>query len=97
MFGRIVLGVEGSEFDHVLEAYKEKVNAKLDTDLTAAHLKEIAEQFEEIVEKKTGAPFPADPMTQLEMSVKAVFGSWFGKRAIDYRRINKIPDDLELP
>src|SRR6266853_310961 len=81
MFGRIVLGVEGTEFDHALEAYKEKVKANLDTDLTAEHLKEIVEQFEEIVEKKTGAPFPADPMTQLEMSVKAVFGSWFGKRA----------------
>src|SRR5581483_1281685 len=94
MFGRIVLGVEGHEFDSKLEAYKEKVHAKLDTDLTAAHLKEIGEQFEKVVADKTGAPFPSDPMQQLEMAVKAVFGSWFGKRAIDYRRINKIPDDL---
>ena len=94
MFGRIVLGVEGTEFDHALESFKANVKAHLDTDLTADHLKEICAQFEAIVEKKTGAPFPSDPMGQLEMSVKAVFGSWFGKRAIDYRRINKIPDDL---
>ena len=94
MFGRIVLGVEGHEFDSALEAYKEKVKAKLDTDLSADDLKAICEQFEKIVADKTGSPFPSDPMQQLEMSVRAVFGSWFGKRAIDYRRINKIPDDL---
>ena len=68
--------------------------AKLDTDLTADQLREIGERFTEIVEEKTGEPFPTDPYRQLELAVRAVFDSWFGKRAHDYREFNKIPHDL---
>ncbi|HNC42641.1 MAG TPA: PEP/pyruvate-binding domain-containing protein, partial [Acidobacteriota bacterium] len=66
----------------------------LDTDLTADDLKEIVVKFQSVVFKETGQSFPSDPYKQLELSIQAVFSSWFGKRAVDYRRVNKIPDDL---
>ena len=69
-------------------------SAKLDTDLTADQLREIGDRFTEIVAEKTGEPFPTDPYRQLELAVRAVFDSWFGKRAHDYREFNKIPHDL---
>src|SRR3712207_8887018 len=57
-------------------------------------LREAGERFAEIVREKTGADFPTDPYRQLELAVRAVFDSWFGKRAHDYREFNKIPHDL---
>ena len=67
---------------------------KLDTDLTADDLKDVCEEFKKIVRKETGADFPTDPYQQLEESIKAVFRSWNGDRAIAYRRREKIPDNL---
>jgi pyruvate,orthophosphate dikinase len=94
MFGRIVMDVEGEHFDRALDAAKEQRSAKQDTDLDAAALKEVAETFRGIVREQTGRDFPADPYEQLDLAIKAVFASWFGKRARDYRAFNKIPDDL---
>jgi pyruvate,orthophosphate dikinase len=94
MFGRIVLDIPAGEFDEPFEEAKERARAKLDTDLTADQLREIGEGFTRIVEEKTGNPFPTDPYRQLELAVRAVFDSWFGKRAHDYREFNKIPHDL---
>jgi pyruvate,orthophosphate dikinase len=94
MFGRIVLGVNGERFDHALDAAKHARGAKQDTDLDAAALREVAEAFKAIVLEDTGAAFPSDPYQQLDLAVKAVFQSWFGKRARDYRDYNKIPHDL---
>src|ERR671914_1213706 len=94
MFGRIVLDIPGHEFDGPFDAAKERAGAKADTDLTAEQLREIAEHFKTIVREKTGEDFPADPYRQLELAVRAVFDSWFGKRAHDYREFNKIPHDL---
>ncbi len=94
MFGRIVLGVPGERFDHALEAMKAERGVRLDTELTAADLQNLVTQFEAIVERETGQPFPADPYEQLRLAICAVFNSWYGKRAVDYRRLNKIPDDL---
>ncbi len=94
MFGKIVLGIDAELFEHSLSETKRKAKAKLDTDLTAEHLKKVSEDFKAIVRRETGAEFPTDPLRQLEESVKAVFRSWNGDRAIAYRRREKIPDDL---
>ncbi len=94
MFGRIVLGIGGEKFDHAFDEAKRAKNCHLDTDLDAADLREIVARFKEIVQTETGDPFPTDPHRQLELAIRAVFDSWFGKRAVDYRRLNKIADDL---
>src|SRR5687768_15747060 len=94
MFGRIVLDLKAEDFDEPFDELKKKAKAKLDTDLTAEQLRDVAETFTKIVEEKTGEPFPTDPYRQLELAVRAVFDSWFGKRAHDYREYNKIPHDL---
>ena len=94
MFGRIVMEVSGERFDHALEAAKEKHGAKQDTDLDAAALKDLVAEFKSIVKADTGRDFPEDPSEQLDLAIKAVFASWFGKRARDYRKNQAIPDDL---
>ncbi|MEW5717907.1 MAG: pyruvate, phosphate dikinase [Chloroflexota bacterium] len=94
MFGRIVMGIEGKKFDAIFDGAKEKYHAKADTDLDAQALEQVVAQFKELYKKEIGAEFPEDPYKQLELAIGAVFGSWMGKRAVDYRRINKIPDNL---
>ncbi|MGB1110672.1 MAG: pyruvate, phosphate dikinase, partial [Gammaproteobacteria bacterium] len=86
LFGKIALGVSDERFDQAFESVKKRVGAKADVDLGAEELKEIAATFLEIVHAETGSPFPQEPMQQLEIAIKAVFNSWMGKRAIDYRR-----------
>jgi len=73
---------------------KEKYHAKQDTDLGVDGLREVVAQFKALYKKEIGEDFPEDPYKQLELAIQAVFGSWMGKRAVDYRRINKIPDNL---
>jgi pyruvate,orthophosphate dikinase len=94
LFGKIVLDVDGKRFDEALEAKKHAVGAPLDTDLTAEHLAALGEEFKKIVRDATGSEFPSDPFVQLELAIQAVFRSWNGRRAVDYRRVNKIPDNL---
>ena len=94
MFGRIVLGVDGVRFDHAFDATKHARGAALDTDLDAGDLRDAAAEFREIVRADTGREFPEDPYEQLDLAIKAVFASWFGKRARDYREYNKIAHDL---
>ncbi len=94
MFGRIVLGVSAERFDHVFDEAKRERGMELDTDLDATALREVAGRFKAIVREETGHEFPSDPNEQLDLAVKAVFASWFGKRARDYREYNKIPHDL---
>jgi pyruvate,orthophosphate dikinase len=94
MFGRIVLDIPATEFDQPFETLKEERGANQDTELTADDLRQVAERYRQIVRDKTGEPFPTDPYRQLELAVRAVFDSWFGKRAHDYREFNKIPHDL---
>ncbi len=94
MFGRIVMGIEGKKFDAIFDGAKARSGAKADTDLDAKALEEVVAQFKGLYKKEIGAEFPEDPYKQLELAIGAVFGSWMGKRAVDYRRINKIPDNL---
>ena len=86
LFGKIALGIGDEHFDTKMAEVKAKYNAKQDVDLKADHLKELAEVFLGIVQSHSGKPFPQDPYEQLEIAVKAVFRSWNGKRAIDYRK-----------
>jgi pyruvate,orthophosphate dikinase len=94
MFGRIVMDVPGERFDHALEAAKAGHGATQDTDLDAAALRDLADEFKAIVRAETGRDFPEDPLEQLDLAIKAVFASWFGKRAADYRKNQNIPNDL---
>ena len=94
MFGRIVLDIPGERFDEALEHLKKRARAKQDTDLSAQQLRTLTNEFKAIVTKKTGKEFPTDPNEQLRLAIQAVFASWFGKRAVDYREFNKIPHDL---
>ncbi|MBL8209864.1 MAG: pyruvate, phosphate dikinase [Bryobacterales bacterium] len=94
MFGNVVLDIGKDEFEHILEARKKKVRAKLDTDLTAADLLAVIAEYKALVKKKTGKPFPQDTHKQLEGARDAVFRSWFNERAKFYRRQNKIDDNL---
>jgi len=94
MFGRIVLGVPGERFDEALDQAKHRRDAKADTDLDATALRELVGTYKGIVKDATGRDFPTDPNEQLDLAIRAVFGSWFGKRAVDYRNYNKIAHDL---
>jgi pyruvate,orthophosphate dikinase len=94
MFGNVVLDIEKRDFEHVFDGRKKKVKAQFDTDLTAEDLKAVIVDYKKLVEKKTGKPFPQEAIQQLAMSRDAVFRSWFNARAIHYRKMNNIPDNL---
>lgn len=86
LFGKVALGVPDELFDEALLAVKETRGVKEDIALTAEDLQDVSERFLRVVHEHTGRAFPVDPYEQLELSVKAVFNSWMGKRAVDYRR-----------
>jgi pyruvate,orthophosphate dikinase len=94
LFGRIVMRVDGHRFDDALEARKHATGAASDADLSADALRDVVTEFKDIVRRDAGRVFPSDPNEQLDLAIKAVFASWFGERAREYRRFNKIPDDL---
>ncbi|HEU5163285.1 MAG TPA: pyruvate, phosphate dikinase, partial [Thermoanaerobaculia bacterium] len=94
MFGRIVLGISGETFEHALEAKKKKAGAKTDADLKPEALRELVAEYKTIVKRETKKDFPTEPREQLRLAVEAVFNSWFGKRAVDYRNQFKIRHDL---
>jgi len=93
LFGKIALNISDEHFDERMAAIKRKYGAPQDLDLNVEHLKELAGEFLAIVQHHTGKPFPQDPYEQLEIATGAVFGSWMGKRAVDYRRQFKITKD----
>jgi pyruvate,orthophosphate dikinase len=94
MFGRIVKGIEGDKFEHILDKYKTKTAGKKDTDLTTAMLHKVVADYKALYLKELGQEFPDDPYEQMRQATEAVFSSWFGKRAVDYRNYNKIPHTL---
>jgi pyruvate,orthophosphate dikinase len=94
MFGSIVMGIDRQKFERSIEEMKEKRGVRLDTDLTVNDLKNLVEEFKIIYKKGTREDFPTDPYEQLKKAINAVFGSWFGDRAVKYRKLNDIPDNL---
>jgi len=94
LFGKVALGVPDEKFDMHFEAAKKKAGVKVDIGLTAADLKGISERFLTVVNETLGKAFPEDVYEQLEIAIKAVFNSWMGKRAIDYRREFKITPEM---
>ena len=93
IFGDVVLGIERRAFDEMLEHAKAAAGAKTDADLPPDALKALVAEFKQLVQTRTGKPFPQDPAEQLRLAVAAVFDSWFAKKAVDYRRIHRLPDD----
>ncbi len=94
MFSDVVLGVDMSFFDSVLNQAKRKNGVEYDYEIDAATLEEVIADYLKIVESECGAAFPMDPREQLKKAIEAVFGSWNTPRAKTYRKINKISDDL---
>ncbi len=93
MFSDVVMEIEKSKFEAVLDEYKQKKGVKFDKDLDAEDLVGVVARFKEIYKEAKGVEFPQDPREQLMEAVKAVFRSWDNPRAIYYRRMNDIPGD----
>ena len=94
MFGKIVLDVPGEDFEEALHDLMTERGVTVDTALSAEDLKGLVATFKAIVQETAGVPFPDDPTEQLKYAVEAVFKSWNGRRARDYRRMERIADDL---
>ena len=94
LFGKVALGIDDEKFDEHFNDVKERAGVKADVGLEAGHLREISEKFLLVVRQETGDEFPQDVMRQLQLAVEAVFRSWMGKRAVDYRREFNITPDM---
>ncbi|GAB4577885.1 MAG: pyruvate, phosphate dikinase [Anaerolineales bacterium] len=94
MFGTTVYNLDDEVFEHPMAEYKAKKGYKLDVEMTAEDWQALVTTFKAVYKKHIGEDFPQDVYKQLELATKAVFESWMGKRAIDYRRATNIPDSL---
>ncbi|HEX9039596.1 MAG TPA: pyruvate, phosphate dikinase [Trebonia sp.] len=94
MFGKTVLGIDGERFEAALDSAKQARGAASDTDLDAEDLRELTHAYQQIVREQAGREFPQDPREQLDLAIRAVFGSWNADRAVLYRRQERIPADL---
>ncbi len=94
LFGKVAMGIPDEAFDQEFEKVKQEVRVTEDVGLSADDLQQICDKFLQIYQDSTGHPFPGDPYEQLEISIKAVFNSWMGKRAVDYRREFNITPDM---
>ncbi|WP_426956109.1 pyruvate, phosphate dikinase [Muricoccus radiodurans] len=93
MYGSVVLGVDHHRFEEIIDDAKITAGVTEDTQLTAQHWQQVADEYKRMVADVTGAPFPQDPHDQLWGAIGAVFGSWMNQRAITYRRLHDIPAD----
>ena len=94
MFGSVVMGVPDEVYEKVLTTVRKKAGVKTDSELSAAHWQAITREFKDIYRHHTHHDFPTDPVEQLKLATEAVFKSWNGKRAVDYRNAAGIPHDL---
>jgi len=94
MFGNVVLGISSENFEKILESVKEENNVKLDTELDIKALQKIVELYKAKIKEVTNEEFPEKPGIQLDMAINAVFDSWGNERAIVYRKLNDISDNL---
>src|SRR5215475_1155150 len=93
MFGDVVLDIRREAFDEQLAATKRRLGVKSDPEIPAAELRKLVDSYKDVVAARSHAPFPQEPREQLQLAVRAVFDSWYGKKAVEYRRINNIPAD----
>jgi pyruvate,orthophosphate dikinase len=93
MFGNVCRGVPGEKLEDAIKAQKKEAGVKDDTELSVDDLKALTKKFKELYREQTDEDFPQDPQEQLKQAIRAVFDSWLGSRAREYRRINRIPDD----
>ena len=94
MFGTTVFNLDDEAFEHPMAEYKASKGYKLDTEMTAEDWKALVGTFKKVFKQLVGSDFPQDVYKQLELATKAVFESWMGKKAIDYRKATNISDDL---
>jgi len=94
MFGEVALGIDMAKFDHIFDSRKHAAKVKLDTELTADDLRAIISDYKKLVQHETRKPFPQDARQQLAMARDAVFRSWWNPKAVYYRKMEKIPDDI---
>lgn len=94
MFGAVVLGVPDEPFEEVLTRYRTESGVETDAELKVEDLKAVVEEFKGIIKRMARREFPTDPYEQLRLAIEAVFHSWNGKRARDYRNAAHIPHDL---
>jgi pyruvate, orthophosphate dikinase len=94
MFGCVVMGIDDEPFEEVIEEVKGERGLRDDVELNADEWKRITQRFQKLFRAFTGQDFPQDPVKQLELATRAVFNSWFGKRAVDYRNATNIRHDL---
>jgi pyruvate,orthophosphate dikinase len=93
MYGDVVLGIRREAFDEHLTALKSRLGVKSDPEVPAAELRKLTQTYKDVVASRMNAAFPQEPRQQLELAIRAVFDSWYGKKAVEYRRINNIPAD----
>ena len=93
MFSVVVLDIKREPFDTALEAVKTRLGVTADADVPAGELRKLVQSYQEEITARTGNPFPQDVKEQLRLAIDAVFGSWFAKKATEYRRIHAIPED----
>jgi pyruvate,orthophosphate dikinase len=94
LFGKVVFGIDDKKFDDILDNAKKNQGVAEDSALDENSLKKIVSEYKKICEKSTGKKFPSDPYDQVELAIKAVFGSWMGERAIVYREKNNITRNI---
>src|SRR5437763_2675962 len=93
MFGNVSRGVPGERIEKTIKEHKVAAGVTEDTELSVDDLRALTEDFEALYRERTGEDFPQDPREQLRQAIRAVFDSWVGDRAVEYRRINSIPDE----
>ncbi len=94
MFSNVVIGIEHDEFEDILDEEKRRVGVINDQDMPSDSLRNLVEAYKQVVQDHTGSEFPQDALDQLRQAASAVFSSWDNQRAVNYRRQNRISDDL---
>jgi pyruvate, orthophosphate dikinase len=93
MFGNVCRGIAGERYEELIKERKRDAGVSEDVDLVTDDLRALTERFKELFRDETGEEFPQAPSEQLRQAIRAVFDSWLGQRAVEYRRINRIPDE----
>src|SRR5215211_5893410 len=93
MFGNVSRGIPGERYEELIKERKRRAGVDADVELTVDELRGLTSEFQQVFREEAGEEFPQKPREQLLQAIRAVFDSWMGERAVQYRRINTIPDD----